>query len=150
MGLYPFPGRGERPALKGEHRGRREYKVGTLELLPQEENICLVYKVGWHGPETQPGNPGVERTWTKKEALASFRNPRRSVIVYLEGDTCVECFAQPPELTLSIGNNVGLRFPIDGPQVLPEEDPREGGRPRYRRVGGPAAVDERSRSCRRT
>ncbi len=117
MGLYPYPGRGERPALKGDDRGFREYKVATLELLPQTENIFLVYKEGWHNPETHPDNPSVERTWTKKEALVSFKNPKKDVIVYLEGDTCVKCFPQTPELTVSIGNNVGLKFPIDGPQV---------------------------------
>jgi hypothetical protein len=118
MGLYPYPGRGERPALKGEDRGFREYKVGTLELLPQTENIFLVYKEGWHNPETHPENPSIERTWTKKEALVSFKNPRKDVVVYLQGDTCVKCFPTPPELTVSVGNNVGLRFPIDGPQVM--------------------------------
>jgi hypothetical protein len=117
MGLYPYPGRGERPALKGEHRGSREYKVGTLELRPQTENTSLVFKDGWHDPEAHPENPGVESTWTKKDALVSFRNPKRNVIVYLEGDTCVTCFTRPPELTLRVGNDVGLRFPIDGPQV---------------------------------
>jgi hypothetical protein len=117
MGLYPYPGRGERPALKGEDRGFREYKVATMELLPQTENIFLVYKDGWHNPETHPENPSVERTWTKKEALVSFKNPKKDVIVYLEGDTCVKCFPATPELTLSVGNNVGLRFPIEGPQV---------------------------------
>ena len=117
MGLYPHPGRGERPALKGEDRGFREYKVATIELLPQTENIFLVYKEGWHNPETHPENPSVERTWTKKDALVSFKNPRKDVIVYLEGDTCVTCFGSTPELTLSVGNNVGLRIPIQGPQV---------------------------------
>ena len=79
MGLYPYPGRGERPALKGEDKGFREYKVATLELLPQTENIFLVYKDGWHNPETHPENPSVERTWTKKEALVSFKNPKTDV-----------------------------------------------------------------------
>ena len=117
MGLYPHPGRGERPALKGEDRGFREYKVATLELLPQTENIFLVYKEGWHNPETHPENPSVERTWTKKEALVSFKNPKKDVIVYLEGDTCVKCFTATPEMTVTVGNGVGLRFPIEGPQV---------------------------------
>ncbi len=117
MGLYSYPGRGERPALKGEDKGFREYKVGTLELLPQTENVFLIYKEGWHNPETQPENPSVERVWTKKDALVSFKNPKKDVIVYLQGDTCVKCFPQTPELTVSVGNNVGLRFPIDGPQV---------------------------------
>jgi len=124
MGLYPFPGRGERPALKGQDRGFREYKVATLELLPQTENIFFVYKDGWHNPETHPENPSVERSWTKKEALVSFKNPNfksaspKDVIVYLEADTCVKCFPQPPELTVSVGNNVGLRFPIEDPAVF--------------------------------
>ncbi len=117
MGLYSTSGRGERPALKGEDRGFREYKVATIELLPQTENVFLVYKEGWHNPETQPDNPSVERTWTKKEALVSFKNPKKDVIVYLQGDTCIRCFPQTPELTVSVGNGVGLRFPIEGPQV---------------------------------
>jgi hypothetical protein len=118
VGLYPYPGRGERPALKGEDRGFHEYKVGTLELLPQTENVFLVYKEGWHNPETHPENPSIERTWTKREALVSFKNPKKDVIVYLEGDTCVKCFTLTPELTVSVGTNAGLRFPIEGPQVF--------------------------------
>ena len=117
MGLYPHPGRGERPALKGEDRGFREYKVATIELLPQTENVFLVYKEGWHNPETHPENPSVERNWTKKEALVSFKNPKKDVIVYLEGDTCVKCLTKVPEITLSVGGKAGLRFPIEGPQV---------------------------------
>jgi hypothetical protein len=117
MGLYPHPGRGERPALKGDDRGFHEYKVATLELLPQTENIFLVYKEGWHNPETHPENPSVERTWTKKAALVSFKNPKQDVIVYLEGDTCVKCFKATPELTVAVGEHASLRVPIDGPQV---------------------------------
>jgi hypothetical protein len=124
VGLYPHPGRGERPALKGEDKGFREYKVATLELLPQTENIFPVYKEGWHNPETQPENPSVERFWTKKEALMSFKNPnfnrdqKTDVIVYLQADTCVKCFPQTPELTVTVGSNVGLRFPIESPDVF--------------------------------
>jgi hypothetical protein len=117
VGLYPYPGRGERPALKGEDRGFHEYKVATIELLPQTENIFPVYKEGWHNPEIHPENPSVERTWTKKEALMSFKNPKKDVIVYLEGDTCVKCFTKTPELTVRVGKDVGLVFPIEGPQV---------------------------------
>jgi hypothetical protein len=117
MGLYPHPGRGERPALKGEDRGFREYKVASIELLPQTENVFLVYKEGWHNPETHPDNPSVERTWTKKDALVSFKNPKKDVVVYLEGDTCVKCFTKVPEVTLTVGNNAGLRFAVEGPQV---------------------------------
>jgi hypothetical protein len=117
MGLYPYPGRGERPTLKGEDKGFREYKVANIELLPQTENIFLVYKDGWHNPETHPENPSVERTWTKKEALVSFKNPKTDVIVYVEGDTCVKCFKTAPELSVAVGEKAGLKIPIDGPQV---------------------------------
>jgi hypothetical protein len=124
MGLYPHPGRGERPVLKGEDKGFREYKVATLELLPQTENIFPVFKEGWHNPETQPENPAVERTWTKREALMSFKNPnfnreqKTDVIVYLQADTCVKCFAQTPELTVRVGNNVGAHLAIQTPEVF--------------------------------
>jgi hypothetical protein len=117
LGLFPTQGRRERPALKGDDAGLREYRVAKMEFVPQTENIFVVYKDGWHNPETQPENPSVERTWTKKEALVSFKNPRKDVIVYLEGDTCVKCFPEPPELTVSVGNNVGLRFAVETPEV---------------------------------
>jgi hypothetical protein len=117
MGLAPTQGRRERPALKGDDAGLREYRVAKMEFVPQTENIFLVYKEGWHNPETHPDNPSVERTWTKKEALVSFKNPHKDVIVYLEGDTCVKCFPRTPELTVTVGNGVGLRIPIDTPDV---------------------------------
>lgn len=118
MGLYPHPGRGERPVLQGEDRGQREYRVAKMELLPQTENIFLVYKEGWHNPETHPDNPSLERTWTKKEALVSFKNPKRDVVLYLEADTCVKCFPQTPLLTLSIGGRTGVTIPVESPEVF--------------------------------
>ena len=122
MGLYPLPGRGERPTLKGVDRGSREYGVARIELRPQTENVYLYYKEGWYNPEKVPEKPTVERQWTKKEAVVSFRNPNlrleraTDVIVYLRGETCVKCFPRDPTLTVSVGNRVGRRFLIDGPQ----------------------------------
>jgi hypothetical protein len=118
MGLYPHPGRGERVALKGEDAGMREYKVSKLELLPQTENIFLVYKDGWHNPEPHPENPAIERTWTKKEALVSFKNPKKDVVVYLEADTSPKFFQKPPVLTMTVGSKVGLVLPIDSSEVF--------------------------------
>jgi len=118
LGLYPPQGRGERPAMKGEDAGLREYKVATMELLPQTENVFLVYKEGWHNPEAHPENPSMERTWTKKEGLVSFKNPKQDVIVYLQADTCVKCFAQLPVLTVLVGDKAGLTLPIEDAQVF--------------------------------
>jgi hypothetical protein len=122
MGLYPLPGRGERPVLKGVDRGSREYGVARIELRPQTENVYLYYKEGWYTPEKVPENPTVDRQWTKKEAVVAFRNPNlkrekpTDVIVYLRGNTCVKCSPRDPTLTVSVANRVGLRFLIDGPQ----------------------------------
>jgi hypothetical protein len=113
MGLYPASGHGERVAMKGEDGGMRSYKVAKVELLPQTENIFLVYKDGWHGPESSPQNPSVERTWTKKDALVSFKNPKEDVIVYLEADTNYKAFATAPALTVSVGSGAGTVVPIE-------------------------------------
>lgn len=117
MGLYPS-GRGERVALKGEDAGMREYKVAKMELLPQTENIFLVFKEGWHSPEASPQNPSLERTWTKKDALVSFKNPKKDVVVYLEADTNSKAFDAPPVLTVAVNNKAGVVVPIENSEVF--------------------------------
>ena len=118
VGLTPPSGRGERLALKGDDAGLREYRVAKMELLPQTENIFLVYKEGWHSPEASPQNPGLERTWTKKEGLVSFKNPKKDVIVYLEADTNVKAFTEKPVLTVSVGGNKGVVVPIENSELF--------------------------------
>jgi hypothetical protein len=115
MGLYRDR---ERVALKGEDAGMQEYKVGQIELLPQTENIFLVYKEGWHNPESSAQNPSLERTWTKKDALVSFKNPKKDIIVYLEADTNAKAFDQPPVLTVAVGGKSGLVVPIENSEVF--------------------------------
>jgi len=115
MGLYS--GR-ERLALKGEDLGLQAYKTATMEFLPQTENIFLVYKEGWHSPESSPENPTLERTWTKREAIVSFKNPKKDIVLYLEADTNFKAFPEPPVLTVAVGSNVGLRIPIENSEVF--------------------------------
>jgi hypothetical protein len=115
MGLYRDR---ERVALKAEDTGMQEYKVGQIELLPQTENIFLVYKEGWHNPESRPDNPGLEVTWTKKDALVSFKNPKKDVILYLEADTNSKAFDAPPVLTIAVAGKVGLVMPIESSEVF--------------------------------
>jgi hypothetical protein len=118
LGLHPNVGRGERATLKGDHAGMREYRVAKLELLPQTENIFLVHKDGWHNPEPHPENPAIERTWTKKEALVSFKNPKKDVVVYLEADTSPKFFPQPPVLTVAVGPKAGVVIPVESSEVF--------------------------------
>jgi hypothetical protein len=117
VGLHPV-GRGERLALKGDDAGMREYRVSKMEVLPQTENIFLVYKEGWHNPESSPQNPSLERTWTKKEALVSFKNPKKDLVVYLEADTNFKAFDFPPVLTVSVNGRSGLVVPIENSEVF--------------------------------
>jgi len=117
VGLAPV-GKGERVMLKGEDAGLREFKVAKIELLPQTENIFLVYKEGWHNPESSPQNPSLERTWTKKDALISFKNPKKDVVVYLEADTNTKAFDAPPVLTLAVNNKTGVTVPIQNSEVF--------------------------------
>lgn len=85
VGLYS-PKDNRRLPLAGENTGQRAYKVATLQLLPQTENIFLIYKEGWHQAEVAADNATVEWQWTKKAATLSFRNPRRDATFYLHAD----------------------------------------------------------------
>jgi hypothetical protein len=118
MGLEPISGRGGRIALKGEDVGLHAYKVGQLELQPQTENIFLVYKEGWHSPEASAANPSLERTWTKKDALVSFKNPKKDVVLYVEADTNFKAFKQPPVLTLGVAGKAGVKVPIENSEIF--------------------------------
>jgi hypothetical protein len=89
-----------------------------MELLPQTENIFLVYKEGWHSPEASPQNPSLERTWTKKEGLVSFKNLKKDVIVYLEADTNSKALPPPATLTVSIDGKRGVVVPIESSELF--------------------------------
>jgi hypothetical protein len=85
-GLYE-PAQGGRLRLANPDRGGRAYKVADFELLPQTENVFLIFKDGWH--QTEVVNDGGGRTewqWTRKEATVAFRNPKRDVIFFLHAD----------------------------------------------------------------
>ena len=73
--------------LSGEEcGGRKSYKVGTIELLPQSENMFVIFKDGWHTAEVAQDNPAIMWQWTKKVATLAFKNPKRDVWFYLNLD----------------------------------------------------------------
>ena len=86
-GLYTA-GSNDRVKLSNEDRGDRSYKVVDFELLPQTENIFVIFKDGWHPAEVVTEGAGrTEWQWTKKgrrcvpqseaRRRSSGDNPRR-------------------------------------------------------------------------
>ena len=111
VGLYSLKDQRRLP-LVGTDAGQRAYTVGTLQLLPQSENVFLIYKDGWHRVEVAPDDPIMEWQWTKKEATISFRNPKRDSLFYLELDGRTEVFSEPQHVTVRVGDQAVDTFPI--------------------------------------
>lgn len=112
LGLYS-PQTGRRLPLSGNEVTRREYLVANFQLLPQSENIFLIYKEGWHPAEVAADNPSSEWQWTQKIATISFRNPKKDATFYLEYDARTDLFNPPQQVSLSIGGQPLGTFAAD-------------------------------------
>ncbi len=111
-GVYS-PGSNDRLKLTNEDRGDRSYKVVDFELLPQTENIFVIFKDGWHPAEVVSEGAGrVEWQWTKKDATLAFRNPKRDVVLYLQADNPATGPNAAQQLTLSVGDQVLATVPL--------------------------------------
>jgi hypothetical protein len=116
MGLYSQASNSRLP-LAAENNGQRAYTVGKLELLPQTENVFVMFKDGWHPAETPPDNAAVEWQWTKKEATLSVRNPKKDVTLYLHLDQ-PGLFTEPQHVTVAVGNETIDTFTINPKEEL--------------------------------
>jgi hypothetical protein len=128
-GLYT-PGQNDRLKLSNEDRGDRSYKVADFELLPQTENIFVIFKDGWHPAEVVTEGAGrTEWQWTKKEATVAFRNPKRDVTLVLQVDNPATGPNAAQTVTVQIGDQVlqtiqlvkenapVLKFPVTAAQL---------------------------------
>jgi hypothetical protein len=110
VGLYSA--KGKRLSLTGgPDRGHQSVEVASIELLPQTENIFLIYKDGWY-PTEVAADTTTEWQWTKKEAVLAFRNPKRDVTFYLDLDrpsTAVEA----PVVSVQVGEPVVDSFRVE-------------------------------------
>jgi hypothetical protein len=122
IGLY-VPETAERLGLSGQDDGNLGYQVAQIQLLDQKENIFLVYKEGWHQLESQPENRNVEWQWTKKEAVCSFRNPKKDATLFLEADTNAEAVSAPMQVVVWIGQNEVASFPVEGREPVLKKIP---------------------------
>lgn len=118
VGLYSPDGK--RLPLTGQDMGQHSYKVGTLSLLPQTENLFTVFKEGWHPAEVSEQNGGVEWQWTKKEATLAFKNPRKDGTLFLEVDSPGKELHGAQQVQVTMGGEVLDQFAVepDQPQVL--------------------------------
>ena len=132
MGLHSVSSATRLP-LTGEDRGQRSYRVGTLQLLPQTENVFVIFKEGWHPTETAESNASVEWQWTKKDAILSVRNPKQNATFYLDLDRPGGVFAESQQVdvllgdqaidsfTLAPGQELIRKIPIAAEQLGPAE-----------------------------
>ena len=112
LGLFS-PSASQRLPLCATEVSRREYEVAKFQLLPQSENIFLIYKDGWHPAEVSSQDPTNEWQWTKKAATISFRNPKKDATFYLEFDARTDRFGAVQQVTLRSGDQVIGTFPAD-------------------------------------
>ncbi len=112
LGLYNR--KGKRLVLSGNDRGHQSYEMLKFELLPQTENVFLIYKDGWHPMEVASGNPATDWQWTKREATISFRNPKRNVVFYLDADAAPEAVGGDQTVTVRVGDQVVDTFTPKG------------------------------------
>ena len=94
----------------------REYKVGTLQILPSSENIFVMILSGWHPDEYSTENSSNTWHWTQKLARFSVRNPKKDVTLYLDYDARSDLFGDHPQVvTVYSGDQVVTTFPADSP-----------------------------------
>jgi hypothetical protein len=112
-GLYD-PASGERVRMAGSEAGPRAYELAQLELVPQTENIFLIFKDGWHAVETAGDTSMVEWQWTKKEATITFRNPRRDAVLYFQADNPGKAATAARQVEIRLGEQVLQTVPLPG------------------------------------
>jgi hypothetical protein len=117
IGLYSAKD-GSRVPLIGETTGQRAYDVATMELLPQSENVFLLYKDGWQSAEVAESDPTVEWQWTRREATIVFTNPRRDALFYLHLDGRPDLIGHPQTVSVAIGDAVLDTFELKSTEAV--------------------------------
>ena len=78
-----------------------------MQLLPQSENVFIVLKDGWHGPETPPNDAHIEWQWTrKKQATLAFKNPKKDSEFYLDLDNPSGTFPEGQHVQVKMADQV--------------------------------------------
>lgn len=122
-GLYT-PGSNDRLKLSNPDRGDRSYQVADFELLPQTENIFVIFKDGWHQTEVvAEGSNRIEWQWTRKEATIAFRNPKRDAVLYIQADNPAMETHGAREMDVLIGDEPLGIVPLSSTQAAVQKIP---------------------------
>jgi hypothetical protein len=117
IGLYSADDQ-KRAPLHGQDMGQRAYKVGTINLLPQTENLFTVFKEGWHPAEVADSSAAVEWQWTKKEATLAFKNPKKDAVLYLELDSPGKTLHGPQQVQVTMGGQALDSFTLQPDEIV--------------------------------
>lgn len=112
LGVYDVESNTRLKLDQPDRGGDRSYELARFELLPQTENIYLVYKDGWHPAEVAPENPAVEWKWTQKHATLAFRNPKRDSTLILQIDNPAQTAAAATEVDVRLGEQSLAVIPV--------------------------------------
>ena len=119
MGLYPASGQGRarRPQGRGHGPARVQGRQDGAAAADREHLPGLQGRLALaRSPRRR--TPSLERTWTKKDALVAFKNPKKDILVYLEADTNAKAFDAPPVLTLAVAGKTGVVVPIADSEIF--------------------------------
>ena len=123
MPSYPYNGRasvvlglyaakdGHRATLGAKDRGLKAYDVAGFELVPQGENVFLIYKdETWHPAEDARDNGAVSWRWSRKAGVIVFRNPKRDATSPCSSTAGPTCSRSSRRRFIGIGPQVLDRF----------------------------------------
>jgi hypothetical protein len=92
----------------------REYKVGTIELLPSSDNVFISYTTGWFPDEADPNDSTTSWRWTGPSAGWSIANPHGDITLDVEYAARPDLFpAGPQQVTILAGDQPVASFTAD-------------------------------------
>ncbi|MEO8483369.1 MAG: hypothetical protein ABI634_14240 [Acidobacteriota bacterium] len=98
----------------GREANTRAYRVATVQLGPQSDNVFLIYKSGWYAQEFSTSDPASTWAWTQKSAVLAFKNPRADATLLLDVAARPDLFpGQPQQVTVSAGGQTLGTFRAD-------------------------------------
>jgi len=124
LGLYSLATQ-KRIPLQGEDMGQHAYKVAKFQLLPQTENVPVVFKDGWHPVEVAEHSScsSVEWQWTKKSATIVFKNPKKDATLFLDVDNPGSVFYENQQVQVSLSGQPIHSFTVTPKQQRLEKIP---------------------------